>query len=87
MNNMPMFFISCKKIDPNLFIRTLKEGYAVNQPSGSGFTIAHLLGWVKITQFHFSIHLVTVLLLNMIIAFFYEAFPEELTFRGVCTML
>ncbi|MCR6598070.1 CPBP family intramembrane metalloprotease [Bacillus halotolerans] len=50
--------------------------------SGSGFTIAHLLGWVKITQFHFSIHLVTVLLLNMIIAFFYEAFPEELTFRG-----
>lgn len=50
--------------------------------SGSGFTIAHLLGWIKISQFHFSIHLVTVLLLNMIIAFFYEAFPEELTFRG-----
>ncbi|MCY7783228.1 MULTISPECIES: CPBP family intramembrane glutamic endopeptidase [unclassified Bacillus (in: firmicutes)] len=50
--------------------------------SGSGFAIAHLLGWIKVTQFHFSIHLVTVLLLNMIIAFFYEAFPEELTFRG-----
>lgn len=55
--------------------------------SGSGFAIAHLLGWIKITQFHFSVHLVTVLLLNMIIAFFYEAFPEELTFRGRCTML
>ncbi|MCY7900607.1 CPBP family intramembrane glutamic endopeptidase [Bacillus inaquosorum] len=50
--------------------------------SGSGFTIAHLLGWIKVVQFHFSAHLVTVLLLNMIIAFFYEAFPEELTFRG-----
>ncbi|MCY8493086.1 CPBP family intramembrane glutamic endopeptidase [Bacillus inaquosorum] len=50
--------------------------------SGSGFTIAHLLGWIKVAQFHFSAHLVTVLLLNMIIAFFYEAFPEELTFRG-----
>ncbi|MER0467938.1 CPBP family intramembrane glutamic endopeptidase [Bacillus cabrialesii subsp. cabrialesii] len=50
--------------------------------SGSGFAIAHLLGWIKITQFHFSVHLVTALLLNMMIAFFYEAFPEELTFRG-----
>ena len=50
--------------------------------SGSGFAIAHLLGWIKVTQFHFSVHLVTALLLNMIIAFFYEAFPEELTFRG-----
>ncbi|MEC1270743.1 hypothetical protein P9C27_20025 [Bacillus vallismortis] len=50
--------------------------------SGTGFTIAHLLGLITITQFHFSGHLVTVLLLNMIIAFFYEAFPEELTFRG-----
>ncbi|MCO4850562.1 CPBP family intramembrane glutamic endopeptidase [Bacillus vallismortis] len=50
--------------------------------SGTGFTIAHVLGWITITQFHFSGHLVTVLLLNMIIAFFYEAFPEELTFRG-----
>ncbi|MCY8310365.1 CPBP family intramembrane glutamic endopeptidase [Bacillus vallismortis] len=50
--------------------------------SGTGFTIAHLLGLITITQFYFSGHLVTVLLLNMIIAFFYEAFPEELTFRG-----
>ncbi|MDM5302062.1 CPBP family intramembrane metalloprotease [Bacillus subtilis] len=50
--------------------------------SGSGFAIAHLLGWINITRFHFSGHLVTVLFLNMIIAFFYEAFPEELTFRG-----
>ncbi|CUB30547.1 CAAX amino terminal protease self-immunity [Bacillus subtilis] len=50
--------------------------------SASGFAIAHLLGWIKVTQFHFSAHLVTVLLLNMMIAFFYEAFPEELTFRG-----
>ncbi|MCI4166546.1 CPBP family intramembrane glutamic endopeptidase [Bacillus spizizenii] len=50
--------------------------------SASGFAIAHLLGWIKVTQLHFSAHLVTVLLLNMMIAFFYEAFPEELTFRG-----
>lgn len=50
--------------------------------SGSGFTLAHLCGWIKITQFHFSVPLVMALLLNMIIAFFYEAFPEELTFRG-----
>ncbi|MGF7533004.1 CPBP family intramembrane glutamic endopeptidase [Bacillus mexicanus] len=51
--------------------------------SGYGFAIAHLMGWIKVTQFHFSAHLVTALLLNMIIAFFYEAFPEELTFRGI----
>ncbi|RXZ77510.1 CPBP family intramembrane metalloprotease [Paenibacillaceae bacterium] len=50
--------------------------------SGAGFILAHLLGWIKITQFHFSLPLVMALFLNMIIAFFYEAFPEELTFRG-----
>ncbi|MEC3801894.1 hypothetical protein P9161_18025 [Bacillus spizizenii] len=45
--------------------------------SASGFAIAHLLGWIKVTQFHFSAHLVTVLLLNMMIAFFMKLFQRN----------
>lgn len=45
--------------------------------SASGFAIAHLLGWIKVTQFHFSAHLVTVLLLNMMIAFFMKRFQRN----------
>ncbi|WP_025849229.1 CPBP family intramembrane glutamic endopeptidase [Paenibacillus ehimensis] len=50
--------------------------------TGSGFAIAEWLGWIRITEFHFSMPLISMALLNVVVAFFYEAFPEELIFRG-----
>ncbi|PUA40211.1 CPBP family intramembrane metalloprotease domain-containing protein [Paenibacillus elgii] len=50
--------------------------------TGSGFAIAEWLGWIRITEFHISMPLIAIALLNVVVAFFYEAFPEELTFRG-----
>ncbi|NTU25529.1 CPBP family intramembrane metalloprotease [Bacillus tequilensis] len=92
--NVPLLYVLLKRSSSRPFCSIGLSGWRQAIPkammgamyvivlSGSGFTIAHLLGWIKITQFHFSGHLVTSLLLNMMIAFFYEAFPEELTFRG-----
>ncbi|PJZ01180.1 CPBP family intramembrane metalloprotease domain-containing protein [Bacillus vallismortis] len=91
---VPLLYILLKRTSSRLFCSIGLSGWRQAIPkaimgalyviflSGTGFTIAHLLGLITITQFHVSGHLVTVLLLNMIIAFFYEAFPEELTFRG-----
>ncbi|MGY0433084.1 CPBP family intramembrane glutamic endopeptidase [Bacillus rugosus] len=91
---VPLLYILLKRFSSSSFYSIGLSGWREAIPkasmgamyvivlSGSGFAIAHLLGWIKITQFHFSAQLVTVLLLNMMIAFFYEAFPEELTFRG-----
>ncbi|KFI01451.1 CAAX protease [Bacillus sp. BSC154] len=87
---VPLLYILFKRFSSRPFYsiglsgwrQTIMGAMYVIVLSASGFAIAHLLGWIKVTQFHFSAHLVTVLLLNMMIAFYYEAFPEELTFRG-----
>ncbi|MCY8059631.1 type II CAAX endopeptidase family protein [Bacillus spizizenii] len=87
---VPLLYILFKRFSSRPFYsiglsgwrQTIMGAMYVIVLSASGFAIAHFFGWIKVTQFHFSAHLVTVLLLNMIIAFFYEAFPEELTFRG-----
>ncbi|GFM13712.1 CPBP family intramembrane glutamic endopeptidase [Bacillus sp. FW1] len=91
---VPLLYILLKRISSRQFDTIGLHGWRQAIPkvligamyvivlSGSGFAIAHLLGWIKVTQFHVSVHLVTAFFLNMIIAFFYEAFPEELTFRG-----
>ncbi|MBG9942743.1 CPBP family intramembrane glutamic endopeptidase [Brevibacillus formosus] len=50
--------------------------------SGSGFAIAEWLDWIHIKEFHFSMQLLSTAMLNVVIAFFYEALPEELSFRG-----
>ncbi|NLS86902.1 CPBP family intramembrane metalloprotease [Bacillus subtilis] len=91
---VPLLYILLKRISSRQFGTIGLHGWRQAIPkalmgamyvivlSGSGFAIAHLLGWIKVTQFHVSVHLVTAFFLNMIIAFFYEAFPEELAFRG-----
>ncbi|MCY9235721.1 CPBP family intramembrane metalloprotease [Bacillus spizizenii] len=87
---VPLLYILFKRFSSRPFYsiglsgwrQTIMGAMYVIVLSASGFAIAHFFGWIKVTQFHFSAHLVTVLLLNMMIAFFYEAFPEELTFRG-----
>lgn len=47
-----------------------------------GLYIASVLGWIEIDQWHAPQYWIGPLLLNMLIAFFYEAFPEELALRG-----
>lgn len=49
----------------------------------AGLFIAHTLGWISIEQWHAPNGWVSALLINMLIAFFYEAFPEELALRGL----
>ncbi|WP_343225201.1 CPBP family intramembrane glutamic endopeptidase [Paenibacillus sp. EZ-K15] len=44
--------------------------------------IGSAAGWLRIVAFHFPVATMLVILINVPIAFFYEAFPEELTFRG-----
>lgn len=40
------------------------------------------LGWLRIVDVHLPVPTLLVILINSMIAFFYEAFPEEITFRG-----
>lgn len=47
-----------------------------------GLYIASTLGWIEIDQWHRPQNWIGALLLNMVIAFFYEALPEELALRG-----
>ncbi|WP_372011601.1 lysostaphin resistance A-like protein [Paenibacillus chitinolyticus] len=58
---------------------------------GAGFLIAMmgiallagtLAGWVRVVDVHLPVETLLVILINIPIAFFYEAFPEEVTFRG-----
>lgn len=39
-------------------------------------------GWLRVVALHLPTVTLLVMLINIPIAFFYEAFPEELTFRG-----
>jgi len=58
---------------------------------GAGFLIAlmgiallagTLAGWIRVIDVHLPVETLLVILINIPIAFFYEAFPEEVTFRG-----
>ncbi|MGX4585564.1 CPBP family intramembrane glutamic endopeptidase [Paenibacillus chitinolyticus] len=58
---------------------------------GAGFLIAMmgiallagtLLGLIRVVDVHLPVETLLVILINIPIAFFYEAFPEEVTFRG-----
>lgn len=48
-----------------------------------GFIIASLQGWIVIEKWHTPDQWFAALLINIIIAFFYEALPEELALRGL----
>ncbi|MBZ6489449.1 CPBP family intramembrane glutamic endopeptidase [Priestia aryabhattai] len=48
-----------------------------------GFIIASFQGWIVIEQWHTPNHWFTALMINTIIAFLYEALPEELALRGM----
>ncbi|QGH33670.1 CPBP family intramembrane metalloprotease [Gracilibacillus salitolerans] len=48
-----------------------------------GFIIATSLGWITIEQWHTPDYWFAALLINMVIAFLYEALPEELALRGM----
>ncbi|GIO27431.1 CPBP family intramembrane glutamic endopeptidase [Ornithinibacillus bavariensis] len=48
-----------------------------------GFIIATTQGWIVIEQWHNPDYWFTPLLFNIIIAFLYEALPEELALRGL----
>ncbi|MFA1821714.1 lysostaphin resistance A-like protein [Virgibacillus oceani] len=48
-----------------------------------GLFIASALNLISIEQWHAPNHWIGALLLNMLIAFFYEALPEELALRGL----
>ncbi|AXF57131.1 CPBP family intramembrane glutamic endopeptidase [Salicibibacter kimchii] len=43
---------------------------------------ASMIGWIDINQWHAPQYWISALLINMLIAFFYEALPEELALRG-----
>jgi len=47
-----------------------------------GLFIANGLGWIEIEEWHAPQYWIGALFLNMFIAFFYEALPEELALRG-----
>lgn len=47
-----------------------------------GILIADIFGWIKIQEWYSPEYWGSALLLNAIIAFFYEALPEELVLRG-----
>lgn len=48
-----------------------------------GLFIASAFGWIDIEQWHAPQYWIGALFLNMLIAFFYEALPEELALRGL----
>ena len=48
-----------------------------------GFMIATSQGWIIIEQWHTPDHWFAALLINSLIAFLYEALPEELALRGM----
>ena len=48
-----------------------------------GFIIAAYLGWIVIEKWHAPDQWFAALLINIVIAFFYEALPEELAMRGM----
>ncbi|MEN1938670.1 CPBP family intramembrane glutamic endopeptidase [Paenibacillus sp. 102] len=48
-----------------------------------GFIITSFKGWIVIEQWHAPNYWFTALLINIFIAFFYEALPEELALRGL----
>ena len=48
-----------------------------------GFVIAVYQGWIVIERWHTPDYWFVALLINMIIAFLYEALPEELALRGM----
>lgn len=48
-----------------------------------GFFIANSLGWIVFEKWHAPDQWITALLFNILIAFLYEALPEELTMRGM----
>lgn len=50
--------------------------------TAAALLIGSAAGWLRIVAFHFPVATMLVILINVPIAFFYEAFPEELTFRG-----
>ncbi|MBU5346870.1 CPBP family intramembrane metalloprotease [Paenibacillus lautus] len=50
--------------------------------TAAALLIGSAAGWLRILDFHFPIVTMLVILINVPIAFFYEAFPEEITFRG-----
>src|SRR5690625_1436444 len=47
-----------------------------------GAIIAHFLGIITVKGFNLSWELLLMILLNAVIAFLYEAFPEEVFLRG-----
>ncbi|WP_309599596.1 CPBP family intramembrane glutamic endopeptidase [Paenibacillus tyrfis] len=79
-NSRPFLVIGLSSVK-RAFLRFITGAGLVAVLSGSGFAIAEWLGWIRITEFHFSMSLISIALLNVVVAFFYEAFPEELTFR------
>jgi uncharacterized protein len=48
-----------------------------------GVLIAEALQWIEITEWHLTAPLLTAVLGNILIAFLYEALPEELSMRGM----
>lgn len=50
--------------------------------TGLALLAGEALGWTRVVGFHWPVETLLVILINIPIAFFYEAFPEEVTFRG-----
>lgn len=50
--------------------------------TAASLLIGSLLGWLKVVAFHLPASTLFIILINSAIAFFYEAFPEEISFRG-----
>ncbi|AFC31070.1 hypothetical protein PM3016_4298 [Paenibacillus mucilaginosus 3016] len=50
--------------------------------TAAALALGSLLGWLRVTGLHLPAETLLVILVNVPIAFFYEAFPEELAFRG-----
>lgn len=50
--------------------------------TGIALLLGYFLGWTRVVGFHLPVETLLVILINLPIAFFYEAFPEEMTFRG-----
>ncbi|WP_040981111.1 CPBP family intramembrane glutamic endopeptidase [Oceanobacillus jeddahense] len=49
----------------------------------AGLFMANAFGWLEIEQWHNPSSWLSAFLINMLIAFFYEALPEELALRGL----
>lgn len=50
--------------------------------TAAALLLGSAFGWLQVVAFHLPAATLLVILINMPIAFFYEAFPEELAFRG-----